>query len=350
MTEIDYEAQRLENLIAKQRILAELNLNSRPPTRPVKRTSDPNAAKSVVKRRRVTRSGRSSAAGPQRSSARIARSTTRLNYNEDDVRRRRLSAPVIQGGRRPKSRFSKRSSTTSRTPSTTTAAPTSFISGNPSQLPLPWTPTASPPTRSPLTSLLHFPSHPTFNPNKTPLEILSEGAFGGSYFRPYTSINYPSIHLSTDYLDLPSTFLSTFRIPLYLTSPTYQPHINKYAVAAGTDIEAWEAAGWIDYNHDVRGWFQWYLRFWLGRRCEDDERQVGRWERCVGKRGRWRRALLKKYVAMGVRSVVDEGDDDDDDGDRGRGEVSPVMHQTCHHWGWEIRQEELDEVWRVGLR
>jgi hypothetical protein len=61
--------------------------------------------------------------------------------------------------------------------------------------------------------------------------------------------------------------------------------------------------------------------------------------------------LLKKYIAAGVRSVI--GDDDgeeemeiDDDGDVRGKEVSPVMHQTCHHWAYEVRQEDLDEAWR----
>jgi hypothetical protein len=25
--------------------------------------------------------------------------------------------------------------------------------------------------------------------------------------------------------------------------------------------------------------------------------------------------------------------------------VSPAIHQTCHHWAWEIRQDVLDEWW-----
>ena len=74
----------------------------------------------------------------------------------------------------------------------------------------------------------------------------------------------------------------------------------------------------------------------MGRRCEDDERQIGRWSRCVGEKGRWRRTLLKKYVQAGIRSVVNEGDD-------GIEGVSPAIHQTCFHWGWEISQDDLDK-------
>ena len=79
----------------------------------------------------------------------------------------------------------------------------------------------------------------------------------------------------------------------------------------------------------------------MGRRCEDDERQVGRWRKCVGETGRWRRMLLKKYEAARVREVWDDGEEE------GK-EVSPVVHQTCHHWAFEVRQGVLDEYWRSG--
>ena len=134
----------------------------------------------------------------------------------------------------------------------------------------------------------------------------------------------------------------------YLTSTEYDPEINKFGVSCGQSIEEWEAAGWIAHDYDVRGWFQWYCRFFLGRRCDDDERQVGRWARCVGEKGRWRRMLLKKYVAAGVRSVMDDGDEDEEE-ESGR-RLSPVVHQTCHHWAWEVRQGVLDGMWEAAGR
>lgn len=98
----------------------------------------------------------------------------------------------------------------------------------------------------------------------------------------------------------------------------------------------------MNFDHDPRGWFEWYIRFWLGRRCDDgeDERQVGRWVRCAGPKGRWKRVLLKRYLDMGVTSVFDDGDD------AAEKEVSPVVHQTCHHWAYQVCQEDLDEAWR----
>ena len=52
--------------------------------------------------------------------------------------------------------------------------------------------------------------------------------------------------------------------------------------------------------------------------------------------------LLKKYMSMGIREVFDDGEDEEER------DVSPVMHQTCHHWAYEIRQGDLDRVWKSG--
>ena len=166
--------------------------------------------------------------------------------------------------------------------------------------------------------------------------MLAEGAFGGSYYRPLYSKSLRTT-IEDDWKELPEEWLKDLNVERYLTSPDYDPEINKFRVKCGQSIEEWEAAGWIFHAYDVRGWFQWYTRFWQGRRCDDDDRQIGRWERCVGERGRWRRMLLKKYLQAGVKTVADEGVDEE--------EVSPVMHQTCHQWAWEVRQPSLDEAW-----
>ena len=53
--------------------------------------------------------------------------------------------------------------------------------------------------------------------------------------------------------------------------------MNRFSVRAGPIQKKWEKAGWI-WSGDPRGWAQWYLRFYNGRRVEDDERQVRRCE------------------------------------------------------------------------
>ena len=201
-----------------------------------------------------------------------------------------------------------------------------------------WEVTASPPARD-QESTFHFEDQPFFTPNKSPEEMLREGCFGGSYWRPLRSRRL-GISVADDYNELPSSWYSGLDVSKFLTSPTYDIEINKYKVASGQSIEEWEAAGWINHTYDVRGWFQWYCRFYMGRRCDDDERQISRWKKCVGETGRWRRMLLKKYVTMGIREVFDDGEDEEGS------DVSPVMHQTCHHWAYEVRQGDLERFWK----
>ena len=328
----DYEVQRLEYLREKQELLARLNLNSEHIAKKVK--SDPDTKQPTKKRRLNTEINST----PVRCSARIASAETKPSYADDGEKYNYIE---------PKPRSKK-----SRVPAikrTTSDIANEVLENNLSPL-IPsknideiragwtaWTSTAPPPNRDD-DGTFHFPDWPTFIPNKSPEEIIREGSFGGSYWRPLRSQKL-GIIVADDWRELPSEWIEGLDVERYLISASYDASANKFGVVCGQSIEEWEAAGWIDHNHDVRGWFQWYCRFFQGRRCEDDERQVGRWARCVGATGRWRRMLLKKYVQSGVRDVFDDGEQEK--------EVSPVMHQTCHHWAFEVRQGVLDEFWRT---
>ena len=57
-------------------------------------------------------------------------------------------------------------------------------------------------------------------------------------------------------------------------------NLNKYGVKCGTSLGFWENKGWIN-EIDPYGGFQWYFRYWLGRRLEDDERQSNRWKKMI---------------------------------------------------------------------
>ncbi|KAI8944875.1 hypothetical protein F4801DRAFT_160930 [Xylaria longipes] len=323
-----YEARRLENIKRNESLIKGLGLQgelvSQPKSLPSHRVVSREPA---LKRRKLHNSQ------PTRASARIANESSRPSYTEDD--KEELSPIGRQPSRRrspPQQQTTKATTQTSLQPDLDIAALRASWSS--------WTPSAPPPTRDDEGNY-HFESHPLFTPNKSPEAIIREGSFGGSYWRPLYSRHLRTT-VSEDWQELPESWTSGLSVERYLTSDTYDPEVNKYGVACGQSIEEWEAAGWIAHQYDVRGWFQWYCRFWLGRRCEDDERQVSRWRKCVGETGRWRRTLFKKYVQNGIRTVTDLDEIDE------KRDVSPVVHQTCHHWAWEVRQEALDRFWSNG--
>ena len=68
-----------------------------------------------------------------------------------------------------------------------------------------------------------------------------------------------------------------------------------------------ESNGWI-VEQDPYGWFQWYCRFYRGRRSEDDQRQIDRWKNLTGPKGRFRRRIVnmikKKEQLMMIIPLV----------------------------------------------
>ena len=81
---------------------------------------------------------------------------------------------------------------------------------------------------------------------------------------------------------------------------------------------------------DPYGWFQWYCRFYLGRRCDDDDRQVARGLGVFGTKGRWRNNLVNKCLKSGsVEKVVNDA------------RISPKIRQLLQHWGYTLTIEDL---------
>ena len=174
-----------------------------------------------------------------------------------------------------------------------------------------------------------FEDHHEFRPNLTPKQILESGAFGGTYFRPiYSSItkkNYKNQHSEF----LKHGWFDNLDISKLIISETCKPNINKYKVKAGSSLIAWEESNWIK-SVDPYGWFQWYCRFFTGRRCEDDERQISRWNKYAGeKSGRYRRRLINMCIKKD-KKFNDYS-------------VSPVIRQGLLQWAYELNKKDYDK-------
>lgn len=100
-----------------------------------------------------------------------------------------------------------------------------------------------------------------FRPGLTPKQMLKMGVFGGKYM--------------TDCRD---EFPADWFIEAKLSPDKADSSLNFYEVGASQSLTEWRRKGWI-YPDDPRGWFQWYCRYYMGRRLPDeDQRQIKRWK------------------------------------------------------------------------
>jgi len=112
-----------------------------------------------------------------------------------------------------------------------------------------------------------------------------------------------------------------------VTSSKYDKKVNKYGVKCGSELEDWEKSGWM-HEQDPYGWFQWYCRFYMGRRTDDDERQIKRWLALAGPKGRFKNRLVNM-----IKNKKDAKYDDES--------ISPVIRQTLLHWGYQITPGDI---------
>lgn len=98
-----------------------------------------------------------------------------------------------------------------------------------------------------------------FKPFLTPKQMLEYGVFEGKYCNDCTE-------------ELPESWFAKAR-----TADEADEALNYFGIKSRQPLSIWREKGWI-YGPDPRGWFQWYCRYWLGRRLpEIDARQIGRW-------------------------------------------------------------------------
>ena len=108
---------------------------------------------------------------------------------------------------------------------------------------------------------------PEFKPQLTPKEMLALGVFGGVYMRDCVD-------------EFPKDWFKKSK----LSDRSDNKHVaslNYFGVNASQPLSVWREKGWI-YKDDPRGWFQWYCRYYMGRRIPDEDvRQIKRWKAIV---------------------------------------------------------------------
>ena len=135
-----------------------------------------------------------------------------------------------------------------------------------------------------------------FEPELTPKEMLELGVFGGKYM--------------TDCRDeFPASWFARAR----LCSDRHDPRLNYFGVNASQSLAEWRRKGWL-HPQDPRGWFQWYCRYYMGRRTRDDARQIRRW-----------RAIARHVAA--IRRHCEKGDL----------ECRRRQRQAVLHWAYDSR-------------
>lgn len=139
---------------------------------------------------------------------------------------------------------------------------------------------------------------PGFKPELTPKEMLELGVFGGVYFSERPA-------------ELPKDWFKKVRF-----SPDGKKHkeLNFFKVSASESLEVWRKKGWIR-PQDPRGWFQWYARYYLGRRSKDDERQIKRWR------------AYRRHLAQVVKNCRP-----------GDFSCRPKQRQSLLHWAYDSRR------------
>ncbi len=138
---------------------------------------------------------------------------------------------------------------------------------------------------------------PEFKPNLTPKQMLELGVFGGKY-------------MTDTRKEFPKEWFKNVKL-----SPLKKnPSLNYFKVDASKPLIYWQKKGWIN-QQDPRGWFQWYCRYYIGRRTADDERQIMRWK------------AMKRHIAQ-IKIHCKKGDLS----------CRKKQRQALLHWAYDSRK------------
>ena len=138
---------------------------------------------------------------------------------------------------------------------------------------------------------------PDFRPELTPKQMLMLGVFGGKYMTDCTE-------------EFPADWFEHAK----LCHERHDAKLNYFKVNASQPLSVWRKKGWL-YEEDPRGWFQWYCRYYFGRRSVDDERQIKRWR------------AVSRHVAQITKNCPPRALD-----------CRPRQRQALLHWAYDSRK------------
>lgn len=138
---------------------------------------------------------------------------------------------------------------------------------------------------------------PDFHPELSPREMLELGVFCGKYLT-----------------DCQQEFPAGWFKKAKLSATGRDCSLNYYGVDASQPLSVWRNNGWL-HPDDPRGWFQWYCRYYMGRRLPgEDARQIGRWR------------AMRRHVAQVARNC-----------EPGDPSCRPRQRQALLHWAYDSR-------------
>lgn len=139
---------------------------------------------------------------------------------------------------------------------------------------------------------------PEFKPDLTPKQMLALGVFGGKYMTDCTK-------------EFPADWFTKAK----LSPKQRDPSLNYFRVDASQPLSVWKKKGWI-HKDDPRGWFQWYCRYFMGRRIPvEDARQMKRWK------------MMRRHIAQIAHNCR-----------AGDVQCRPRQRQALLHWAYDSRK------------
>lgn len=140
---------------------------------------------------------------------------------------------------------------------------------------------------------------PEFKPELTPKQMLRLGVFCGVY-------------MSDEPTEFPRDWFT--KAKLAKERGIAECDLSYFGVRASQPLSVWQKKGWI-HKDDPRGWFQWYCRYYMGRRHEDDARQIKRWK------------AYRRHAAQVVKNCR-----------KGDTMCRPKQRQSLLHWAYDSRK------------